>query len=199
MRNYFIYVSVLFISISCQRKDIEKEYVYFSTNELRVNTLHNKFVKYKALLSSDSIKLFDNQDLITKFKYSITDNGIYIIKDTTSFLLYSFTDSTNVIRPNELLPSFHKSVRLVEKKDYQIKNKKRTVYHFVESGYDETLDSYYMEEEGFICFYKYAEDNFLYLDSPDAIELSSQFLTDSTFFAMLKMRETDKKMGRKFQ
>jgi hypothetical protein len=56
-----------------------------------------------------------------------------------------------------------------------------------------------MDGEGFICFYKYADDNFIYLDTPDAIELSSQFLTDSTFFAMLKMREIDKRMGRKFE
>lgn len=194
-----MYMLVFLVIFSCQRGETEKEYIYFSTKDLKIDTLHNKAIKYKAILTSDSIKLFDNQSLITKFKYSIADDGIYVVKDRTSVLLYSFTDSINIVRPNGLIPPFYKSVRLVDKRDYQLKDKKRTIYHFVESGYDETLDSYYMEGEGFICFYKYAEDSFLYLDSPDAIELSSQFLNDSTFFAMLKMRIIDKKMGRRFE
>ena len=194
-----MYMLGVLMFFSCQRRETEKEYIYFFSKDLKIDTLHNKAIKYKSILSSDSIKLFDNQSLITKFKYSITDNGIYVVKDGTSSLLYSFTDSTNIVRPDGLIPPFYKSVRLVDKKDYQLKGKKRTIYHFVESGYDETLDSYYMDGEGFICFYKYADDNFIYLDTPDAIELSSQFLTDSTFFAMLKMREIDKRMGRKFE
>lgn len=199
MRNYFMYILVFLVIFSCQRKETEKEYIYFSTKAVNIDTLNNKSAKYRVLLSSDSIKLFDNQDLIVKAKYNITDKGIYVVKNEKLCLLYSFTDSTDIVRENELIPPFYKRVRLVGKKDYQIKGEAKTVYHFVESGYDETLDSYYMEGEGFICFYKYAEDSFLYLDTPNAIELSSQFLTDSTFFAMLKMREIDKRMGRKFE
>lgn len=197
MRNYFLYVLVFLIFISCKRKEAEKEFIYFSSKELKIDTLNNKLVKYKALLSPDSIKLFDNQNLIGRFNYNIINKGIYIIIDGTASLLYSLTDSANTVRPDELFPPFYKNVQLVDKKYYQLKGKKTTVYHFVESGYDETLDSYYMEGEGFICFYKYADDFFIYLNSPNAIELSSQFLTDSTFFAMLKMKEIDKKMGRK--
>jgi hypothetical protein len=85
---------------------------------------------------------------------------------------------------------------LVQKKKYLVNNKQYTILHFLETGFDETVDSYYLEGEDFICFYKYADNDFLYLDSPEASKVSTQFLKDSTFFAMLKLRKIDEYMGR---
>lgn len=199
MKNSLIYLLGFTVFFSCHKIETERKYSYFSSTDLKIDSLHKKNVKFKSIISTDSVKLFNDQGLMTQFKYSISDTSINFVKDKKISILYSFTDSTNIARPNELLPLFYKNVRLVNKKDYQINDKKKTIYHFIESGYDETLDSYYLEGEGFICFYKYSDKHFLYLDSPNSIEVSSQFLTDSTFFSMLKMRNTDKMMGRKFE
>ncbi|KZE77350.1 hypothetical protein [Myroides marinus] len=199
MRVYFIYVLFILVFLSCKRREFQREFNFIVSEDLVIDTSHSISVGHRAIVSYDSIKLFESQDLVTKFKYSVTEDGIFLIKGRTSNLLYSFKDSTDIVRPGELTQFFYESVKLVDKREYQLKNEKRVIYHFVESGFDETLDSYYMYGEGFICFYKYADNSFIYLNSPKALEISSVFLNDSTFFAMLKMRNIDKQMGRQFE
>lgn len=198
MKKY-IYILLFLFALSCKENKEHIEYSYFYTKELKLDSLANKTTTYKAILINDTLKLYHLNDLIQKSKYKISDEGIYIDTNRNLQLLYSFNNKAEIKRAENLLPFFYKSVKLTDRKDYYLKNEKFTIYHFIEKGGDETLDSYYLKGEGFICFYKYADDKFLYLNSPKAIKVSAQFLNDKTFFAMLKMKEIDKKMGRKFE
>jgi len=81
---------------------------------------------------------------------------------------------------------------LVAKKKYIINEVEYQIYHFLESDYDTTLDSYYLVGEGFICFYEFKGSEFLYLDSPKALEVYKIFSEDYSFNAVLQaemMRE----------
>lgn len=198
MRKYLI-VSSLLVFCSCQIKEPSKEFRYFYTTEVTLDSLTNKPLAYKSIVSADSVSIFDDQRLLNKIRYKLTDSGICVLTDTSSLLLYPFKDTSKILRDESLHSFFYNSVRLINKRSYSFKGQKKIVYHFIESGFDETLDSYYLEDVGFICFYKYAQDHYLFLDSPDAFEISGQFLGDSSFFAMIHMREIDKKMGRKFE
>lgn len=189
----------LLLITSCSTNEFEeKSFVYFVTNNqgLRSGNKQHDF-KYKVILKMDSLKIYKNEQFLCTFKYKVDEKGIFIIEDNIPKLLYSFELNKKIKREN-FKTFFFEEVELVETKTYKINNKSFLVYHFLESDVSETLDSYYLIDEGFICFYKYDSDNFIYLDSPKANELSSVFFKDSTFFAQLKLRKLDKEMGRKF-
>src|SRR5690606_1313084 len=189
----------LLLITSCSTNEFEeKSFVYFVTNNqgLRSGNKQDDF-KYKVTLKMDSLKIYKNEQFLCTFKYKVAEKGIFIIEDNIPKLLYSF-DLNKKIKRENFKTFFFEEVELVETKTYKINNKSFLVYHFLESDVSETLDSYYLIDEGFICFYKYDSDNFIYLDSPKANELSSVFFKDSTFFDQLKLRKLDKEMGRKF-
>lgn len=200
MARCLIYILISLIFFSCIKKETNSEFSYFYSEELKIDKMTDKSTAYKAILGNDSLLLYSaSRGLMKKVKYKIKVDGIYVIKDKELLLLYPFDRGVEIKRPKKLTSFFYPKVTLVEKKNYYTEGgKKNTIYHFVEGGFDETLDSYYMEGEGFICFYKYSENRFLYLNSPNALRVSTLFLNDSTFFAMLKLREIDKKMWREF-
>jgi len=192
-------IFLLLLTTSCSTKEFEeKSFVYFVTNNkgLRSGIKQDDF-KYKVTLKMDSLKIYKNEQFLYRFKYKVDEKGIFIIEDDIPKLLYSFELNKKIKRDN-LEKYFLEEVELVETKTYKINNKSFLVYHFLECDVSETLDSYYLIDEGFICFYKYDSDDFIYLDSPKAKELSSVFFKDSVFFAQLKLRKLDKEMGRKF-
>lgn len=202
MNKHLIIVPLLVLLFSCKEKlknEQVEEYVYFYTKDKNLKPLTDKHPSYKAVVSGDSIYFFEPDTiLIHQEKFGRTKDGIYLLRDKDSLLLYSFKIREKVHRDTSLQYFFYENAILIEKKEYYLDEKNYTLYHFIESGWDETLDSYYMEDEGFICFYKYANDYFLYLDSPNATKVSPAFLTDTSFFALLQMREKDKKIGRIF-
>lgn len=199
MRYYLILLLVVAIFSCTTKKSEEKNLYYYVTNNQGFRSgIKEESFKYKAIIKNDSMKIYDKDRFVYSLKYKINENGIYIFNQGVPKLLYSFKMNFKLKREDYLTNFFYKEVELIAKKTYNVNNNSFTVYHFLENGVSETLDSYYLVGEGFICFYKYDSDDFIYLDSPKANELSSDFLKDSTFFAQLKLRKLDMEMGRKF-
>lgn|SRR5690606_24817878 len=198
MRCFIIFILVL--TVSCSQKNVEEKVLYYieTNRDELISGLRKDFFKYRVIIKDDSVNIFNKNQFIYNLEYKIDKKGIYILKDKKPKLLYSFEINNRIKRDDYLTDFFYDEVELIGKKAYNINNKNFTIYHFLEYGVSETLDSYYLEDEGFICFYKYDSDDFIYLDSPKAYELSSEFLRDSTFFAQLKLRKLDLQMGRKF-
>lgn len=101
-------------------------------------------------------------------------------------MLYPFEMNHKLVRNNVLTSNFHDVVELRGRKKYVINGIEYKLYHFFEETYDQTLDSYYLEGEGFICFYEFKGSEFLYLDSPKALEVYKIFSKDYSFNVILK-------------
>ena len=196
IRFRLIYLLII-LGISSCKKDIHEDKVeenlFFkaTTDEFGNIKIQKDFV-YKVLVKKDSIKIYRKNSLVNSFVYKTDSKGIYIRKKDNYKLLYPFELNVYLDRDEDLTNKFYKNVILEGKKIYFLKDKKVTLYHFIENGFDGSLDSYFMEGEGFICFYKYNDDDFFYLNSSKALEVSKAFLNDSTFFAKLKLEKIDK-------
>lgn len=191
MKLKLICLLVIIGVTSCKRevnkddKVKEKNFLFFKASNEEGNIKMQKNFSYKISLKKDSIKIFKEKYLVNNFIYKVDNKGIYIWNNDKYTLLYPFELNASLDRDKDLTNMFYRNVKLKRKKTYSFKEKETTLYHFIENGFDGSLDSYYMEGEGFICFYKYNDDDFLYLNSPKALEISKVFLNDSTFFAKL--------------
>lgn len=192
-----IYLLILVGFSSC-KNDINEDkiennlFLFFkASNDEFGNIKMQKDFAYEVLVKKDSIKIYRKKSLVNSFVFKIDNKGIYIKKEDKYRILYPFEMNVSIDRNEDLTNIFYKNVILEGKKTYFLKGKKITLYHFIENGFDGSLDSYYMEGEGFICFYKYNDDDFFYLNSPKALEVSKVFLNDSTFFAKLKLEKID--------
>lgn len=183
---------------SCEKEKAALKYDYFYSTELELKEPSKKDISYSAVTRNDSVYIYHNLSAIDKYRYTVNSDGIFVVQGDKLSNIYSFQLNKKIIRNEELTKFFFREVQMVEKKDYVIDDIKYTLYHFIESNRHETLDSYFMEGEGFICFYRYSEDRFLYLNSPKSLKVSKTLLNDNSFFALLKMRKIDKGMGRKF-
>lgn len=191
MKKLFTLI-IYILFMSCSSKEELFEYSYIS-DTVDLESIETRKVVYKASIIGDSLIIVNEDGLKNRFKYLKEKDGLYIIKDGIKKILYPFELETEVIRDTSLVSTFYSEVKLIRKRKYFINEKEFVVYHYIENGYDDTIDSYYLEGEGFVCFYKFADNEFLYLNSPKALELGEVFLRDTSFFAMLEMREVRKK------
>lgn len=173
---------------SCKQKEEEfVEYSYFTADIWNPKTMETKIINYKVLLKGDSISIYKrNNGLQNRFKFTLDKKGIYVVNNDEKKLLYPFEQNVKLLRDSILAREFYKEVELVEKKKYIINEEEYHLYHYLESGYDSTLDSYYLEGEGFICFYEFRGSEFIYLDSPKALDVFKLFSEDYSFNAVLK-------------
>lgn len=187
MRLFFL-GCVFFLFFSCKQDNVVvTEYNYFTADIWNKNTIKDKHVVYKALLEGDSLSIYKRDNGIReKFKFALDAKGIYVVENKRRKLLYSFEKNVKILRDSSVTKSFHNEVELIEKKKYIINEVEYQIYHFLESDYDVTLDSYYLEGEGFICFYEFKGSKFLYLDSPKALEVYKIFSEDYSFNAVLQ-------------
>lgn len=188
----------MFFLFACKSKQNREIYSYVYCEGISIEKCNFNSIAYKSVVSSDKVLISDSFAFNIEFNYKIIDDDIFVIKDDSSFILYNFKDTTSFFRKKEIIPPFYKEVKLVGIKDYYVDGDAKTIYHFVENGFDGSLHSYFLKGEGFICFYEYNENRYIYLNSPRALEISSQFLNDTNFFAFLKLKETDKMIKRKY-
>jgi len=184
------------IFVGCSKNNANKVYRYhLIKNSSDIQDIDNKLIKYKCFFYKDKIEIRDSSNAVLgEYLYKITNEGIFIKVRTEYQLVYSFELGKNVKREIELQSLFLENAKLVESKKFFINNTKSTLYHFIEDTGDMIIDSYYLEGEGFIGGYEYNDVDFLYLKTPKALELSKDFLNDSTFFAKLVLEKIDKKV-----
>lgn len=187
MRIYLLgCLFVLFLSCE-QKKVVVTEYNYFVADIWNKNSTKDKYVIYKVLLEGDSLSIYKRDNGIrNKFKFALDAKGIYIVENEKLKLLYSFEKNVKILRDSSLTKNFYNEVELIDKKKYIINEVEYQIYHFSEIDYDTTLDSYYLEGEGFICFYEFKGSEFLYLDSSKALEVYKIFSEDYSFNAVLQ-------------
>jgi len=193
MRVYLLgCLFVLFLSC-VQKEKVVTEYNYFTGDIWNLKSMEDRQVEYKALLEGDSLSIYERDNrLKIKFKFTLDSKGIYVLGKNERKLLYPFENNVKMHRDSILSYYFYKEVEMVAKKKYIINEVEYQIYHFLESDYDTTLDSYYLVGEGFICFYEFKGSEFLYLDSPKALEVYKIFSEDYSFNAVLQaemMRE----------
>lgn len=187
MKNVVI-VCFFALLFSCKQKEVAVvEYSYFTADIWNPKSMEIKHIDYKALLKGDSLSIYKrNNEIKSKFKFAIDKKGIYIMENEVKKLLYPFEENIKVLRDSVLGKYFYSEVELVGKKKYIVNQIEYQLFHYQESSYDSTLDSYYLEREGFICFYEFKGSKFLYLDSPKALDVYKLFSEDYSFNAVLQ-------------
>lgn len=198
IRLYGLTAMFLLLISSCKDDSLKEKTLFYYNCDSEGHRSGKKAdaFKYHVLIKSDSIKVYRKNQFIGSFMYKVDKEGIYAWHGKTSNLIYPFRTGIILQRTKGLSGLFYEKVELVQKKAYNVNGKEYTLFHFIESMSHETLDSYYLEGEGFICFYRYNEDSVLYLDAPKAMEVKDVLLRDTTFFALQQLRQLDAEMGR---
>lgn len=164
-----------------------KDYLQYDFHSLKsssqINNIEELPVSYKAIIKKNKIEIKSvDSGFIAEYEYKITTAGIFVNYKNDDVLLYSFEKNKIVKRDDVFLSTFLEKCELIDIKEYLIEGESYKIYYFnEENSNDRSIDSYFLENEGFICFYGNYDDDFIYLNSEKALKVSG-FLNDETFF-----------------
>lgn len=182
MKQCFKYIGLFILMISCNR-----DYLHYNFHSLQnssqVANIEEFPVSYNAIVKKNKIEIKSvDSGFIAEYEYKIKEDGIFVNYKNADFLIYSFEKNKVVKRDEVFLSTFLEKCELIDIKEYLIDGESYKVYYFnEENSNDQSIDSYFLENEGFICFYKVYDANFIYLNSEKALKVS-RFLNDETFF-----------------
>lgn len=183
MKNIYWLLLISITFFSCNKAEMHNFKFHSLENSLEVKNINEFPVLYKAKILKNKISIESTKSgFLAEYKFKVTELGIFISQDNQDELIYPFKKNKIVKRNDKLQSLFLETCELISIKEYIINHRSYRLYYFIEENGDMAIDSYYLENEGFICFYRHYDGNFLYSDSKKALDVSKLFLNDSVFF-----------------
>jgi hypothetical protein len=194
MKKFLFVILTIFSLFSCKKTNLDNtntlSYTLYNSENKPLKQDFYKLTNYH-LKNYDSIVVYMNDKECFSYNQKVVNNkGIYNHSQSNIILTHSF-DKKNIETKGlkYYKPFLNKSTTLIDSKKIKIKEVEFKLFHYSEIYNNNTsIDSYYLENIGFICYYNFDTDNYLLCNSIsnkslNIKELGSILVKDTSFFA----------------
>lgn len=194
MKKFLFVILTIFSLFSCKKTNLDStntfSYTLYNSENKLVKQHFYKLTNYH-LRNYDSIVIHMNDKECFTYNQKVVNNkGIYNYSENNIILTHSF-DKKNIETKGlkYYKPFLNKSTTLIDYQKIKIKDVEYKLFHYSETyNSNNSIDSYYLEGIGFICYYNFDTDNYLLCDSIsnkslNVKELGNMLVKDTSFFA----------------
>ncbi|WP_177735211.1 hypothetical protein [Flavobacterium inviolabile] len=177
-------ISIFFIGCKNQtdNKTTTKTFNLFGANNELLVKNYQSFQK-TSLKNYDSINVFNGNKLV--FSFNEKQNSLGIFKSCNSKFIQSHSFDTISLANSSCIKPFliSRKTKLINQKEYVFKGEKYHLFHYSEEiNSHKSFDSYYIKGIGFICYYNFDTDRYIFANDISK-DLKNDLISDSTFFA----------------